>query len=357
MGDNTVSSATGVGGFQFGEATVGGEQDAWVTSLPADLQAAFDQLDTAPADKRAQLADKLLQDVLARFDEAAADAKLPQEQQDLWREAIEESIQGSTNLIFKNKLSAEKIRSLSIEELMFYVMSERTKQLDTQIRGFAEEIQSRNNLMEYANEMLSQARNQYAGLEDDESATMSAEMAAFFQKNGIDLPNDSTTGGVVSGVDAQTKIDESDAALASLDKVGYSDNACIKQDVPDDVMTYCAKYGIEVPKDGKSLQKKDLDELEGNIAVFKAQAQAEKDNIDAGGTGETTATAQSLTRDEWDAAIQNVKGFLEGLNNQSELDMIGYQSVMSKYTSGIEMLSNTMKKLADNKQAVVRNMT
>lgn len=357
MSENTISPSTGVGGFTFGEMNIGGEDDAWVTGLPPELKAAFENLESAPPEMKAQLAEALVRDGLKAFDDAAAAAGLSPEQAALWRQAVEDSLRGSAGTIFMNRLSAEKMANLSIEELMFFVMSERTKSLDQQIRGFAEEIQQRNNLMEYANDMLAQARNMYAGLDDDESAEMSAEMVAFFESNGISMPNgEGYTDAVATNVDPATKISDADTALDSLDDVGYADNACIKQDVPDDVMTFCAKYGIEVPNDGKSLQKKDLDTLEGRINEFKAEAEAEQDLQATTGSTESPATAQTLTRDEWDAAVQNVKGFLEGLNNQSELDMIKYQSVMSKFTSAIEMLSNTMKKLSDNRQAVVRNL-
>lgn len=358
MSDNAISPSTGVGGFTFGEMNIGGEQDAWVTSLPPELKAAFEDLESAPPEMKAQLAEALVRDGLKAFDEAAEAAGLSPEQTALWRQAVEDSLRGSAGTIFMNRLSAEKMANLSIEELMFFVMSERTKQLDRQIRGFAEEIQNRNNLMEHANNMLAQARNMYAGLEDGESAEMPAEMVSFFESNGISLPSgDGRTGAVASNVDPARKIYDADEALKSMDKVPYADNACIKRDVPDDVMVFCAKYGIEVPKDGKSLQKKDLDTLEGRIREFKAEAEAQQDQQAATGSSETPSTAKTLTRDEWDAAVQNVKGFLEGLNNQSELDMIKYQSTMSKFTSAIEMLSNTMKKLSDNKQAVVRNMS
>lgn len=358
MPDNTISPSTGVGGFTFGETTLGGDKDAWVTGLPPELKAAFEDLESAPPEMKAQLAEALVRDGLKAFDEAAKAAGLTPEQKALWRQAVEDSLRGSAGTIFMNRLSAEKMGNLSIEELMFFVMSERTKQLDRQIRGFAEEIQNRNNLMEYANNMLAQARNFYAGLDDDESAEMPAEMVAFFESNGIAMPNEEGyTDAVATNVDPATKISDADAALTSMDGVAYADNACIKRDVPDDVMTFCAKYGIEVPNDGKSLQKKDLDTLKGRIREFKAEATAEQSVQAANPGGEAPATAQTLSRDEWDAAVQNVKGFLEGLNNQSELDMIKYQSVMSKFTSAIEMLSNTMKKLSDNRQAVVRNMT
>lgn len=358
MSDNTISPSTGVGGFTFGEMTIGEEKDAWVTSLPPELKAKFDDLDNAPPEVRAELAEALVRDGLKAFDEAAAAAGLSPEQAALWRQAVEDSLRGSAGTIFMNRLSAEKMANMSIEELMFFVMSERTKQLDRQIRGFAEEIQNRNNLMEYANNMLAQARNMYAGMDDGDSAAMPSEMVGFFESNGISLPSgEGRTNAIASNVPPETRIADADAALDSLDDVGYADNACIKQDVPDDVMTFCAKYGIEVPNDGKSLQADDLDTLEGRINKFKAEAEAQKQQQAASGDTKTPPAAKTLTRDEWDAAVQNIKGFLEGLNNQSELDMIKYQSTMSKFTSAIEMLSNTMKKLSDNKQAVVRNMS
>jgi hypothetical protein len=365
MGGETISPTVGAGGFKFGETYVGDQKDAWVTALPPDLKAAFDKLDSAPPEKRAELAEALVKDGLAAFDKAAKEAGVPDEQAALWREAVEDSLRGSAGTVFMNRISAEKIKGLSIEELMFFVMSERTKNLDRQIRGFADEIQNRNNLMQHANGMLSQARNMYAGLDKDESAAMPAEMVQFFKSNGISLPKEEgRTTPVGEGVDVDQAITESTAALTQLgtDR-SNADNACIKHDVSDTLMTYCTKHGIEVPNNGKGLQKKDFDTLEGRIDKYKAELGVKKENIEAfkasnkdGKPADPSAAPVTLTRDQWDAATQNIKGFLEGLNNQSELDMIKYQSVMSKYTSGIEMLSNTMKKLADNQQAVVRNM-
>lgn len=365
MGDTAVSPTSGAGGFTFGETYIGDEKDAWVTSLPADLKAAFDKLDTAPPEKRAALAEALVKDGLAAFDKAAKEAGVPDGQAAVWRQAVEDSLRGSAGTVFMNRVSAEQMKGLSIEELMFFVMSERTKGLDRQIRAFAEDIQNRNNLMEQANNMMSQARNMYAGLDDDESAAMPAEMVAFYEQNGISLPTEEgrTEGLAGATDDPATAISESDTALSTLDSDrSGTDNACIKEDVSTDLMNYCTKYGIEVPNDGKNLKRSDFDTLEGRIDSFKSEMQVKKDAADAaaaaggGAPAEAVTSAKTLTRDEWDASIQNMKGFLEGLNNQSELDMIKYQSVMSKYTSGIEMLSNTMKKLADNKQAVVRNM-
>lgn len=361
----TIAPSVGAGGFTFGETWVGDSKDAWVTGLPPDLKAAFDKLDSAPPEQRAALAEALVKDGLAAFDKAAKEAKVPPEQAALWREAVEDSLRGSAGTVFMNRISAEKMKGLSIEELMFFVMSERTKGLDRQIRSFAEEIQSRNNLMEYANNMLSQARNLYAGLDDDESAAMPAEMVSFFDKNGISLPTSEGRTTAVAGAtdDPATAISESNTALSQLntDKKG-ADNACIKRDCSEALMNYCTKYGIEVPNNGKNLKKSDFDTLEGRINSFKSEMTVKKDaaakaSTTDGKPADPASAPKTLTRDEWDAAVQNIKGFLEGLNNQSELDMIKYQSVMSKYTSGIEMLSNTMKKLADNKQAVVRNMS
>jgi hypothetical protein len=362
MGDApAVSTNPSVGGFNFDQGYIGTEKDAWVTGLPADLQKAFADLDSAPPEKRAELAEALVKHGLAQFDAAAKEAKLPEKEAALYREALEDSLRGSAGTIFMNRLSAEKMAGLSIEELMFFVMSERVKGLDRQVRTFADDIQNRNNLMEHANNMMSQARNSFAGLDDGESATMSAEMVAFMEQNGIPMPDDTTTGSV-GKYDAAKTITDADTALSEISTArGKTDGACDKEDAPDALMTFCARYGIDVPNNGKNMSKSDYNTLEGSIDKLKAEAQVQKDDEAAAATtdgapAEKVFSAKSMTKDQWESSISSMKGFLEGLNNQSELDMIKYQSVMGKYTSAIEMLSNTMKKLADNKQAIVRNM-
>jgi hypothetical protein len=64
----------------------------------------------------------------------------------------------------------------------------------------------------------------------------------------------------------------------------------------------------------------------------------------------------SQTKEQWQANIENLKGHLEGMNNQSQLDMIKFQSLMSKYTAQTEALSNVMKKLGDNYASLVGNL-
>ena len=252
MGDAAAigGSPANLAGYSFGEMWAGDKKESWVTGLPADLQAKFDKLDSAPPETRAALAEALVNEGLKAFDDAAKGSSLTPDQLTTMRDAVAESLRASAGTVMADSAAAATIKDMSIEDLMFFVMSERTKQLDRQIRSFAEEIQNRNNLMSSANDMLSQARNMYAGLDDDESATMSTEMASFFEKNGIEIPSDSArTDAMTTSTDPQDKVDDAQTALDSIDDMDYADNACIKVDVPDDVMQMAKKYGIDVPND------------------------------------------------------------------------------------------------------------
>jgi len=309
-------------------------------------------------------------------------------------------------------LSKDDISKLDLMSLMFAVMSERANQLDEQVRTMAAEMQARNNEMKEANQMLAMARQIAAAVKDGESADMPDSMRIYFAQHGIETaglstdPSSSTatfsltdtekTGSKVKTIEANiAKLDDAitkgDSALSSVKNMPYADNCAIKRDLPQDAINFAKAHGIPIPNgDGKSLKKDQIDSfksaIENKVNSLKSEktkqtgdlAQAQKDHVTAeknvaadkkaeegrvkeedlnitGGYKPSDITI-SQTKDQWQANIENLKGHLEGLNNQSQLDMIKFQSLMSKYTAQTEALSNVMKKLGDNIASLIGNL-
>ncbi len=252
------------------------------------------------------------------------------------------------------------ISTMSLEDLMFFVMSKRSEVLDESVRGYADQMQARNDLMKQTNQMLSQVRYLSANLESGETATMTPEMAAFFAANGIELPNQ------VSGAGTSLTVDQKlERAQAILDWLAndkpYTDNACIDADLSPQMINYARSIGIEPHDDGdgpgQNWESSDFASFKSQVEQKQLLLQEQQAAGDSASTSPSaTATGGTYTKEEWDAIISSVQGFQEGLNNESQLDMIKFQSLMSKYTTSVEMLSNVMKKLSDNSAAIVRNI-
>lgn len=244
------------------------------------------------------------------------------------------------------------ISSMSMEDLLFFVMAERAEILDDSVRGYAEQIERRNELMKLTNDMLSEARYLSANLESGESATMTPELQQFLEANGIDLP-DTTAATTTMTVEQQIAVCDELLDWLENDKP-YTDNACIDADLSPEMINKARSLGIEPSDDGdgagQNWESSDFDS-------FKSLVEQKKNALETQQAGGTAApVAGTYTKEEWDSIVSSIQGFQEGLNNDSQLDMIKFQSLMSKYSTAIEMLSNAMKKIADTNSSLVRNI-
>lgn len=254
-------------------------------------------------------------------------------------------------------ISSGDIQTMSLEDLMFFVMSERSKILDESVRGYADQIQKRNDLMKLTNTFLAEARDQAATMTEDGAAEpMSAELAEFLSQQGISTP------GTTAASSSMTAAEKAAVAQEILDwlendKPG-TDDACDDEDLSADMINKARSIGIEPYDDGDGAG---LNWESSDFANFKSLVEVEldsfNDEVANGGTGGSATAAGSYTKAEWESIISNIQGFQEGLNNDSQLDMIKFQSLMSKYTTSVEMLSNVMKKLADSTASNVRNIS
>jgi hypothetical protein len=76
------------------------------------------------------------------------------------------------------------------------------------------------------------------------------------------------------------------------------------------------------------------------------------DKVDeAGGSG--IYDAKQKTFDQW---VAQLKGQIDGINANQQMDMIRMQSLTNKRNEAFELMSNFIKKMADNRSSILGNM-
>jgi len=60
--------------------------------------------------------------------------------------------------------------------------------------------------------------------------------------------------------------------------------------------------------------------------------------------------------DQWETTIENVKGFIDGLNSRSQLDMIRVSSLMKKRDESLTMPSNTNSNVHQTNQSIISKL-
>lgn len=64
----------------------------------------------------------------------------------------------------------------------------------------------------------------------------------------------------------------------------------------------------------------------------------------------------SYNKDEWSAAIENLKGVTETMTSNSQLDMISLQKTMNYRNQAFEKTSNTISKDSRSKDSIIGNL-
>ncbi|MEJ5301203.1 MAG: hypothetical protein WHS38_09470 [Thermodesulforhabdaceae bacterium] len=119
----------------------------------------------------------------------------------------------------------------------------------------------------------------------------------------------------------------------------------------------------------KNIQSKQSDLAYARKMLELAQ-QAKADKNQSGPQGElatfltkngvTWSWSSGLKDDElnnkWDTIITSINNIIQNKNSGIELDMLSLQSLMNKRNQALEMASTIMKKAADSKESLIRNL-
>ena len=71
---------------------------------------------------------------------------------------------------------------------------------------------------------------------------------------------------------------------------------------------------------------------------------------------ETAGNDKAGIQSEFDAAIQNLKGSIDTVNSQSQMDMVRLQGLMDKRNQAFDMMTNTLSKTSKNLDGIIGNM-
>lgn len=71
---------------------------------------------------------------------------------------------------------------------------------------------------------------------------------------------------------------------------------------------------------------------------------------------DNTGSDQLHNKDEWDVNIESIKGFIDNLNSESQMDMIKLQSLQNKFNHAFEAASNLMSKYGKGLDTLIGNV-
>jgi hypothetical protein len=103
----------------------------------------------------------------------------------------------------------------------------------------------------------------------------------------------------------------------------------------------------------------------GNLGANKAEGKATYDLVKAAGltlptgasevneTGSPIYDAQQKTFDAW---AEQIKGKIDALNNSQQMDMLRMQSLTNKRNEAFDLMTSFIKKMQDNRSAIIGNM-
>lgn len=95
----------------------------------------------------------------------------------------------------------------------------------------------------------------------------------------------------------------------------------------------------------------------GTFTDSAGKSQNVHDWMTANGVSIETAGNDKIgVQAEFDAAIQNLKGSIDTVNSQSQMDMVRLQGLMDKRNQAFDMMTNTLSKTSKNLDGIIGNM-
>jgi hypothetical protein len=240
----------------------------------------------------------------------------------------------SSSVAVANKLGGQ----MNIPELLMAIQIERGNILDGQIRDQMADMQKRNEWLREANAALAAMRTARPAKEGDaavgygefkNSDGQRVTVDEFFDANGIQLPG-WDAGSQASARSAREKNAERDAILA-LSQQRFAGMEQLRQQI-----------AAEPDANRKAALERAL--------LIKAQ-----EPVRIPGPSVTVPTA-SGKQAQFDAAIQNLKGAIDTVNSQSQMDMVRLQGLMDKRNQAFDLITNSLSKFSKSMESVIGNM-
>jgi hypothetical protein len=157
---------------------------------------------------------------------------------------------------------------------------------------------------------------------------------------------------------AQAKVD-AQAKAGDLVTLSPEDRAAISKaataagitNLPKEVLgqSWTVKLvdGTQIPVDAAG--KKEAED-------YKAKNWAFRSSDYSGRKGVASIEENKPTKGQLDGAITSLKSTIDGLSNTQQMDMLRLQSMSNKRNEAFEIMTNFIKKQADNRSSIVGNM-
>ncbi len=221
-------------------------------------------------------------------------------------------------------VSAPQLQSLDIETALMTVQSQRAFLLEDQLKGQLEDVQQRNTQIGQLNEALGAARELSARFSDKDGTS----------KKLADKVNDEKKD---YGKTDAWKIERQ----AIVDEFSAEDQELYKQLI----MPHRSTKNVERTKelaamtavpDNRTATGLQLEKLKKAAAAAKLAL-----NINDKG--------------ELEKAIENLKSLIDTHSNSQQMDMLRLQSLSNKRNEAFDVMTNFLRKMQDNRSAIVSN--
>ena len=221
-------------------------------------------------------------------------------------------------------VSAPQLQSLDIETALMTVQSQRAFLLEDQLKGQLEDVQQRNTQIGLLNEALGAARELSARFSDKDSTS----------KKLADKVNDEKKD---YGKTDAWKVERQ----AIVDEFSAEDQELYKQLI----MPHRSTKNVERTKelaamtavpDNRTATGLQLEKLKKAAAAAKLAL-----NINDKG--------------ELEKAIENLKSLIDTHSNSQQMDMLRLQSLSNKRNEAFDVMTNFLRKMQDNRSAIVSN--
>jgi hypothetical protein len=221
-------------------------------------------------------------------------------------------------------VSAPQLQSLDIETALMTVQSQRAFLLEDQLKGQLEDVQQRNTQIGLLNEALGAARELSARFSDKDGTS----------KKLADKVNDEKKD---YGKTDAWKVERQ----AIVDEFSAEDQELYKQLI----MPHRSTKNVERTKelaamtavpDNRTATGLQLEKLKKAAAAAKLAL-----NINDKG--------------ELEKAIENLKSLIDTHSNSQQMDMLRLQSLSNKRNEAFDVMTNFLRKMQDNRSAIVSN--
>jgi hypothetical protein len=209
------------------------------------------------------------------------------------------------------------LSEMDLEAALTYVQIKRAENQEDMLRDQLETVQKRNQMIESMNNILAAVRAIRPGSSKGEAYLHNAQTAVTLPKDAVDPDW------------ARTRLQDDINWVMSPASEGFKGN--------NTVLT-ASQQGLA-----------DLADPKATTVTMSLQAALAALGIEG-------FSGKEINQAQFDQLISTLTGRIDSLNSTQQLDMLRLQSLSNKRNEAFEIVSNFIKKMADNKSSIIGNM-